>query len=725
MHTAMKIPYKFKTINCAILTSLLLSGCEVLNPHSPKLLLNTQSTLPSVEPIAQLQNKPIITEANKPKNELYPSADFGSNLPVSAEQNTQNATPRGKGEFSLNFDDADLGEVAKVILSDILGQNYVLSPKVVGKVTLQTTHALSKEELLPTLEMVLSMNNAALVRDGAIYHIEPLNEALYSANFSSSRQGKFGYQVRVIPVRNVAVDNVADLIKPLLHEKTLLSIDKQRNLLVVSGAADELARIVDMVNTFDIDILKGRSFGLFPLAHVDAETLIKELEEVFYKKAKGEEGEFFRFISIERLNAILAISHQSRYLKDIEQWIMRLDRANSANGGGVNVYKVQHVDAVELANTLNDIFGNGSSSSLSSSRRDKSPKLANDKKAGELTNKSSDSKSSFDTKKNTPPRSVSSGNSDAKVANVGDVRIVADEANNSLIIVATAQEYEIIRPIVNQLDVMPLQVLVDATIVEVTLTDNLKYGIQWYFNHSNGGQNIIESNDLGALAAGAATGGFGYSFLSKSGDIKAVLNAEASNNNVNVISSPSLMVLNNQEASIQVGKEISLMTGSLGSLNNTNTTGSTSNNVFSQQQQRKTGVKLKIKPRVNANGLVTMEVTQSVEDPGAIPANGTNPSILTREINSSVAVQSGETIVLGGLIKDNNTDDNNGLPLLHDIPILGTLFGSKTRTKDKTELVVLITPRVVKSRQDAGLITDEFKRKLSGIYENNLDDLPQ
>jgi|688.fasta_scaffold10552_6 general secretion pathway protein D len=725
MHTAMKIPYKLKTINCAILTSLLLSGCEVLNPHSPKLLLNTQSTLPSVEPIAQLQNKPIITEANKPKNELYPSADFGSNLPVSAEQNTQNAVPRGKGEFSLNFDDADLGEVAKVILSDILGQNYVLSPKVVGKVTLQTTHALSKEELLPTLEMVLSMNNAALVRDGAIYHIEPLNEALYSANFSSSRQGKFGYQVRVIPVRNVAVDNVADLIKPLLHEKTLLSIDKQRNLLVVSGAADELARIVDMVNTFDIDILKGRSFGLFPLAHVDAETLIKELEEVFYKKAKGEEGEFFRFIPIERLNAILAISHQSRYLKDIEQWIMRLDRANSANGGGVNVYKVQHVDAVELANTLNDIFGNGSGSRQSSSRRDKSPKLANDKKPGELSNKSSDSKSSFDTKKNTPERSVSSGNSDAKVANVGDVRIVADEANNSLIIVATAQEYEIIRPIVNQLDVMPLQVLVDATIVEVTLTDNLKYGIQWYFNHSNGGQNIIESNDLGALAAGAATGGFGYSFLSKSGDIKAVLNAEASNNNVNVISSPSLMVLNNQEASIQVGKEISLMTGSLGSLNNTNTTGSTSNNVFSQQQQRKTGVKLKIKPRVNANGLVTMEVTQSVEDPGAIPANGTNPSILTREINSSVAVQSGETIVLGGLIKDNNTDDNNGIPLLHDVPILGTLFGSKTRTKDKTELVVLITPRVVKSRQDAGLITDEFKRKLSGIYENNLDDLPQ
>lgn len=717
----MKIPHKRSAMHLAILTSLLLSGCALLHPQPAKLLPITHSATLPIEPIAQLQNPPTALEANKPKNELYPSSDVSAALPTSAAQNAQNA-PRGKGEFSLNFDDADLGEVAKVILNDILGQNYVLSPKVVGKVTLQTTHALSREELLPTLEMVLSMNNAALVKDGPIYHIEPLNDALYSANFSSSRQGKFGYQVRVIPVRNVAVDNVAELIKPLLPEKTLLSLDKQRNLMVVSGAADELARVVDMVNTFDIDILKGRSFGLFSLAHVDAETLIKELDEVFYKKAKGEEGEFFRFIPIERLNAILAISHQSHYLRDIEQWIMRLDRANAANGGGVNVYKVQHVDAVDLAATLNDIFGNASSTA--SSRHDKSTKLAGDKKAGELTNKVSDNKSAFDTKKTRPQRNVSSGNSEAKIANIGDVRIVADEANNSLIIVATAQEYDIIRPILNQLDVMPLQVLVDATIVEVTLTDNLKYGIQWYFNHSNGGQNILQSNDLGALAAGAATGGFGYSFLSKSGDIKAVLNAQASDNNVNVISSPSLMVLNNQEASIQVGKEISLMTGSLGSLNSVNNTNGASNNVFSQQQQRKTGVKLKIKPRVNANGLVTMEVTQSVEDPGAIPANGTNPSILTREINSSVAVQSGETIVLGGLIKDNNTDDNNGVPLLHDIPVLGTLFGSKTKSQDKTELVVLITPRVVKSRQDAGLITDEFKRKLSNIYEKDVNDMP-
>lgn len=701
----MNATQKTFALSAAILSLTALHGCELLNPQHPKLPITSHPPMPSEKmPVESKKSK--TNEIEKPKSEFYPSSDYS--IPVASEQVTQNAKPKGKGEFSLNFDEADLGEVAKVVLSDILGKNYVLSPKVAGKVTLQTTHPLSKEELLPTLEMVLSMNNAALVKDGDIYHIEPTNEALYSANFSGNR-GRSGYQMRVIPVKNVSVDNVAELLKPLLHEKTLLTIDGRRNLLVVSGAADEIARIMDMVNTFDVDVLKGRSFALFPLAHVDAETLIKELDEVFFKKAKGDEDQFFRFIPIERLNAVLAITHQARYLRDIEQWVTRLDKANSTTGGGVNVYKVQHVDAVELANTLNDIFGNGSSSS----KREKAPKLAGNKKAGELTNKTTDK--STNTQKTTTQQNQATGNSgNAKVSNVGDVRIIADEGNNSIIVVATAQEYEIIKPVISQLDVMPLQVLVDATIVEVTLTDNLKYGIQWYFSHNNGGTNLVESNNLAAIAAGAASGGFGYSFLSKSSDIGAILNAQASNNNVNVISSPSLMVLNNQEASMQVGKEISLMTGSVGSLNNSNL-GNT-NNVFSQQQQRKTGVKLKIKPRVNANGLVTMQITQSVEDPGEVPADGGNPPILTREIESSVAVQSGETIVLGGLIKDNNTNGNSGVPLLHDIPVLGTLFGSKTKNQDKTELVVLITPRVLKSRQDAGLITDEFKRKLSGIY---------
>lgn len=707
---------KITTASCLVLVGLTLSSCESLGPkQTAKLPLTPIKNEQNDVVFEELQNKAPASEKTRTKSELFP----GTNRFV-PDTTTQHRKTKGSGEgsYSLNFDEADLGEVAKVILSDILGQNYVLSPKVAGKVTLQTTEALTKDELLPTLEMVLGMNNAALVKDGKIYHIEPTTEALYSSNFSApGNAGRAGYQVRVIPVKNVAVEDIVDVIKPLVHEKTILTVDGSRNILVASGTPDELARIMDMVSTFDIDVLKGRSFGLFSLAHVEPETIIKELEEVFNNKKTGtEESTFFRFIAIERLNAIMAITHQARYLADIESWILRLDRANAASGGGVNVYKVQHVDAVELAETLNNIFAGGQ-------KKDKSAKLAPGKKSVEISNKKQS-----DTKKSTSGASGAGQTGDAKVSNVGDVRIIADEANNSVIIVATAQEYEVIRPVIAQLDVMPLQVLVDATIVSVNLTDNLKYGIQWYLSHDNSGQNIATSGsstggvDLKAVAAAAVTGGFGYSFISNSGDIRAILSAEAKDGNINVISSPSLMVLNNQEASIQVGDEVPLRTSQ--STNVTNISGidtaqSTGGLVTSGIQQRKTGVKLTVKPRVNANGLVIMDIEQSVER--AVPSTSSkidSPTIQAREITSSVAVQSGETIVLGGLIDENNDVSKTGIPLLQEIPLIGSLFSTTGINKGRTELVVLITPRVVKTRQDARLISDEFKRKLTGIYED-------
>ncbi|MBL6986095.1 MAG: type II secretion system secretin GspD [Methylobacter sp.] len=703
---------KITTACCLVAVALTLSSCELLGPtRTAKLPLIPVKNEQTDVTYEELQNKAPVAETVQAKAELFP----GTNrfVPDTAIQHRK-TKGSSKGTYSLNFDEADLGEVAKVILSDILGQNYVLSPKVAGKVTLQTTDPLTKDELIPTLEMLLRMNNAVLIKDSHIYHIEPANEALYSSSFAApSTVGKNGFQVRVIPIRNVAVQDIIDVIKPLVQEKTILNVDGNRNIMIASGTPDELGRVMDMVSTFDIDVLKGRSFGLFPLTHVDPETIIQELDEVFDKKGSSEESRFFRFIPIERLNAIMAITHQARYLKDIESWIFRLDRANTASGGGVNVYKVQHVDAVELADTLNEIFSGGA-------KKDKTPKVAPGKTPVEITNK-----------KQTETKKSSSSNTqtgNVNVSNVGEVRIIADEANNSVIIVATAQEYEVIRPVINQLDVMPLQVLIDATIVSVNLTDNLKYGIQWFLTHSKGGKSIITSGadtdgaDLTSVAVAAVTGGFGYSFISNSGNIRAILSAEAKDNNINVISSPSLMVLNNQEASIQVGDEVPLRT----SESSTPIAGGTTA-VLTQTsaiQQRKTGVKLTVKPRVNASGLVIMDIEQSVER--AVPSTSSNidsPTIQAREINSSVAVQSGETIVLGGLIDENNDVSKVGIPYLQDIPLLGALFGTTGINKGRTELVVLITPRVVKTKQDARLISDEFKRKLTGIYEDKVVEL--
>lgn len=727
-----------KTASYLVAAGLTLSGCELMGPKQPAKLklppVSSQEVLHETPPVLfeELQNKKPSEDSLRSKIELYPSSNRPSPKRSGGARSGSGqpqAKTAGPGTYSLNFDEADLGEVSKVILSDILGQNYVLSPKVAGKVTLQTTEPLTKEELLPALEMVLRMNNAALVKEGRIYHIEPATEALYSAGMGQGA-GKAGFQSRVIPIRYVAAADLLEVIKPLLEEKTGINVDPGRNTLIVSGNSAELERIMDLVATFDIDVLRGRSFGLFTLAHVAPEDVIKELEAVFNLKGGEDGGGFFRFLPIERLNAVLAITQQQNYLRDIENWVQRLDRASSTSGGGVNVYRVQHMDAVELADVLNAIFTGAATPS-------KQAKVAPGQTAATITNKSSTEKTT--SKKE---RTASTGKTgDASVSNVGEnVRIIADESNNSVVIVSTPQEYDVIHKVITQLDVMPLQVLVDAQIVSVSLTDNLEYGIRWYIEHGYGGGTGVAqvrgaplnpstpTADVGikSLAIAAATGGFGYAFASDSGDIRALLTAEANKGKVNVISTPSLMVLNNQEASIQVGDEIPLRTSQSTSVTNvtpggilpgsdTQTSGGL---VTSGIQQRKTGVKLKVKPRVNANGMVIMDIEQSVERPVQTQSSQIDsPTIQTREITSNVAVLSGETIVLGGLIDDNRSLGKGGFPFLHELPLIGPLFGNTSNTQARTELVVLITPRVVKSNQDARLIANEFRRKLTGIYD--------
>ncbi|WNB78101.1 type II secretion system secretin GspD [Methylomonas koyamae] len=737
-----------------LVLALSIAGCEYIGPQlHQKLPIAENQRIGDDQPIPELANADKSAENRTTKVELFPNGEAS----ITAHNTPSTAAKSGaKGEYSLNFDDADLGEVAKVILSDIMGRNYTISPQVTGKVTLQTSKPLTKEELLPTLDMLLGLNNAALTEQGGMYLIKPANEALYSSSINSLTSARMpnGYQVRIIPVKNVAATELSEILKPLMPEKSVLHVDPNRNILLVAGSGSEIARAMEVVNTFDVDIMKGRSFALFTPANVSAGKIIEELEQIFNNKAsKEDDASFFRFIEIERLNAVLAITHQANYLKDIESWVLRLDRINPAAAGGVNVYRCQHVSAADLADTLSGIFGSGSqrSSKASIASGRKSLSATNKKSGGSSSSSSSmggsigsagsnrqqDSASertlsdrsdrSANRSSGALGGSLSGGSSSVGGGNSNDmpnVKILADEGNNALIIVATAQEYAVIQRVLKQLDVLPLQVLIDATIVEVSLVDELKYGIQWYFSHNNGGTNQINGGSSQGLnlidftkdaASAVSTGGFTYAFSSGSKDIQAILNASAKNNNFNVISSPSLMVLNNQEASIKVGDSVPIRSSV-----SSNLSGNSNNGIVqtSQIQMIDTGVNLSVRPRVNSGGLVLMDILQSVNEAKTTDTSKEidSPTISKREIETSVAVQSGETIVLGGLIDDKNTFNRDGVPILHELPLIGPLFGGTNKNNTKKELVVLLTPRVMKSRQDAQDITQEFKRKLSGIY---------
>lgn len=608
------------------------------------------------------------------------------------------------GKYSINFDAADIGEVSKIILSDMLEENYILNPAVKGSITLQTTNPLHKDDLLPTLEMLLRANGAVLVKRNGVYRIEPDARGAHTADVSilASEQLGAGYQLKVIPLQYVGVIDMAEILKPVVPANAILRVDFSRNLLFVAGTKEELEKIINLVNTFDVNFIKGMSFGLYPLENTEVGSTVADLEAIFNKGEQTPISGMLKFISIKHLNAILVVTQQREYLKEAKKWIDRLDQQNGVIGdGGVIVYKVQHVDATELATTLSSVI------SGIVPTKSKSLSLAPGEKLGSLSNKNQSIQKPKRVARLTTSRSQ--GN-----ASLEGVNIIADEPNNALIIMAEPQQYRTLSKIIKHLDVMPLQVLIEATIVAVKLEDNLSYGVRWLFKNSgpNGLQGV---GILGAAAGGAlaaSSGGLSYGLLGSADDIRFVFNALAKDDKINVLSAPSLMVLNNQEATINVGDSVPVRTAE-----STNTNASKNPIQTSAIEMLDTGVILKVKPRVNASGMIVLEIDQKVDN--AIKTESSqidSPTILKRQIATTVTVIDGESVVLGGLISEEHTYENEGVPFFKDIPYVGWLFGTVVKKIVKNELVVVITPHVVANKIDARKVTDEYKRKLTGIY---------
>ena len=643
----------------------------------------------------------------------------------------------GPQDIVLNFEGADLREVVRVVMGDMLHENYTIDPKVNGTVTIHTSQPINRAAAMPILETVLRMNGAAMVRENGTFKIGPLNSALRGSTTPQIGALQPGYSVQIVQLQYIAAREMSKILEPLLPEGSILRVDETRNLLMLAGAESEMRHAMETVGVFDLDWLAGMSVGLFTLKSVDVKSIMPELELLFGDKSKSPFAGLLRIVPIERMNAVFVVSPRPQYLEQAKVWVDRLDRNGGKSGTRLYVYPVQNGNAEKIAALLSQVIGGKNSSTTApasvapgltgTSMQSSSGATGQNPLGGALGSSSGSSGGSAaagiaNTTTAATPGVVASGTGEALGLGAGStIKVIADRDNNALLILANGAEYEKIEEAVKKLDVVPRQVLVEVTIAEVSLTGALSYGLEWFFNSNNNLSGMLFNSNSKVRALPTDPTGtvipqlpFSAVWKTSGGNIAAVLSALASNTKVNVISSPHIMVTDNQIAKINVGSSVPVQGQST-------YTGNTTTPVVTSVVYVDTGVVLSVRPHINAGGLVTLEISQEVSDvQDGVTTTGLNsPTINKRSAQTTVAVQSGDTMVLGGLIKDDKNAGSSGLPLLSDIPVVGALFGAKSDTSTRRELIITITPRVVNDNQQAREVTAEFRKKLTGMRKLN------
>lgn len=698
-------------------------------------------------------------ERSKPK--LYPGTGPQVRLPQPADP------VRFVGDdVSLNFEQAPLDEIVQAIMGDILELDYLIDHPVQGKVTLRTRTPIPRDQLLGVLESLLKAHNALLIRgrDGR-YMVTGSQQAMrLDPQVTSAADEYAGYSTIIVPLQYISASAMADILEPVAESSSLVRVDNARNLIMLAGTRAQLTGWLDIVGTFDVDMLKGMSVGLFPLENASVMETTQAVNELL--AAAGSDGgditRLVRVLPMQRLNSVLAITPRKHYLQTVQEWIERFDiRPDEKFEKRLHVYPVQNTTAERLSQLLNSIYsGGGGEASVGAVDRNRgtgagtgvergvapgmSPESfgsgtgsgsrggasssfgsgvgggASGMRAGGSSGGSTSGVSGTSTRGNNNTVAggaggargggVSSttmgGSEDAQgTRSLADVRVVADEVNNSLMIYATGQQYDIIKEALDKLDTVATQVIIEASIMEVTLTDELRYGLEWVFkNGVDGGYDGLGSLTSQSGSPTARAPGFSYTVTNGIGDISAVLNALSQDSLLNVISTPSIMVLDNYTAEIQVGDQVPVLQGS--------TVGGIGNIAVQNIVFRDTGVSLVVTPSVNAGGLITMDIAQSVTDVGNVDEATGQRTFLNRAIRSRVAVRSSESVVLGGLIRENASRAGSGIPLVRDIPVLGNLFGSRSRENTRTELLVIITPRAIFNEDELREVSEEMRSQV-------------
>jgi general secretion pathway protein D len=662
----------------------------------------------------------------------------------------------------MNFENAEIHAVAKTLLGDILQLNFLVDPRVQGTVTLASVRPIARQDVLPAFESALRMQNAAIVHEGKFVKIVPLADAAGQAAISVGA-GEAGFGVSVVPLRYTSADTVAKTAETMLARPGAIHVDQGRNLLLIQGTTSEREAAIDVISTFDDEWLRNQSVGVYPLKSTSPETMIQELERVFQAENGGPGQGVIRFQPIARMNAVMVVTKNPDFLRQTTQWVQRLDRSE-ASGTTVRTYRLKYGNAAQVTKVLGEIFTSQHSGTDDTPTNQLAPgtvtaqsRLNSLDRGTQLASASDPSGSSpqqgpqandgpqqgfshrpigaefngFSGRSNNNNNNNNNNNADLDTSHGStggalprgvfqNVRITADTVNNTVLVYSNQEDYRVIERALHDFDRPRLQVAIEATVAEVTLTNELTYGVQYFLSGRSVGL-VSAASAVAQTAAPAALqpvpGAFNL-LLGSQKQPSVILDALSTITNVKILSSPSIVALDNEPALLEVGDQVPISTGSATILTGANTP------VVNTIELHNTGVILKVLPHVNANGTVQLEVDQEISNV-INSTNGTSstnnstptltPTISERRIHSTVAVTSGQTVLLGGLISDSDQGTQAGVPGLSNIKFLGAVFGNTDHTKQRTEIIIFIKPQLVRNSVDARAVTEEFRERLQSM----------
>ncbi len=626
------------------------------------------------------------------------------------------------GEIVLNFEGESIQSVVHTILGEVLQETFVIAPGVGGEVTFSTSRPVTREQLMPILELLLQWNGATMVYSEGRYHILPVSEAIKGhlvPQFGPAETAR-GYEVRAVPLQYISAIEMEKILQPYVRDQAIVQVDQNRSMIFLAGTREELSNYMRTVAIFDVDWLAGMSVAIYPLRTVDVDSIITELEGIFSGDGDSPLAGMFRFVPLERLGSVMVITYQEDYLLKAQEWIKILDRGAAGAGKQLFVYRVKNLEAPVLAGYLTQIFGgDGGQSNQNTSQGTLAPGLDpvdigsisdfNDSRVGERPGQAQQADGQ------------DGGGGMVLSVGEGDIRITSVVETNSLLIQASQAEYNSILAAIERIDIEPLQVLIESQVLDVELNEELQFGVNWFLTNNT---NLIPDGIAGTdrYVQSVAFGGgspqsSGFNFLTtiatplSSGIpfVQATIAALDEVTDVRSLAAPSLLVRNNATATITVGTQVPVQSSSI-------STGT--NNVVSNAQYVSTGITLTVTPRINPGGLVYMDITQDVSRPGArdpdISTSG-NPPINNKTVTTQVAVQSGQTVFIGGLISEQIATGRSGVPYLSRVPFIGPMFGSNSKANVRSETLVMITPTVVETSADLQRVSEEMEAEFSRV----------